>query len=69
MQQQENGLVALQRLFVCHRYIVRSLLGQGTFGQVVECTRIGPDAATEQVAVKVIKNQSAYFNQVSCFLL
>lgn len=47
-----------------HRYIVRSLLGQGTFGQVVECTRIGPEGLTEQVAVKVIKNQSAYFNQV-----
>ena len=43
---------------------MRSLLGQGTFGQVVECTRTGPEGLTEQVAVKVIKNQTAYFNQV-----
>ena len=39
-------------------------MGQGTFGQVVECTRLGPDGGMEQVAVKVIKNQSAYFQQV-----
>ena len=51
------------------RYLVRSLLGQGTFGQVVECTRTGPEGLTEQVAVKVIKNQTAYFNQVCRFIL
>ncbi len=50
----------------CRRYTVRGLLGQGTFGQVVECTRLGLDGGAEQVAVKVIKNQSAYFQQVGC---
>ena len=36
------------------------LLGQGTFGQVVECLRSGDN---EHVAVKIIKNQQAYFQQ------
>ena len=42
------------------RYEVQGLLGQGTFGQVVECSREG-DA--ERLAVKIIKNQQAYFQQ------
>ena len=43
-----------------HRYLVLDLLGHGTFGQVVKCQ----NAKTKEfVAVKVIKNQRAYFNQ------
>eukprot|EP00892_Ulva_mutabilis_P005218 jgi/Ulvmu1/3068/UM015_0108.1 len=42
------------------RYRVQSLLGSGTFGQVVLCTCI---ETGEEVAVKVIKNQQAYYNQ------
>jgi len=42
------------------RYIVRDLLGQGTFGQVVKCLLAGTD---ELVAVKVIKNHPAYYHQ------
>ena len=38
------------------------MLGQGTFGQVVECIR--EDHGRERLAVKVIKNQQAYFQQV-----
>ena len=40
------------------------MLGQGTFGQVVECVR--EDHGHERLAVKVIKNQQAYFQQVHC---
>lgn len=42
------------------KYTILDLLGQGTFGQVVKCR----NAKTKQiVAVKVIKNKKAYFNQ------
>ncbi|KAF9189694.1 Homeodomain-interacting protein kinase 3 [Haplosporangium sp. Z 11] len=42
------------------RYIILDVLGQGTFGQVVKCQNL----KTKQiVAVKVIKNRPAYFNQ------
>ncbi len=44
------------------RYVVQCMLGQGTFGQVVECVR--EDHGHERLAVKVIKNQQAYFQQV-----
>ena len=45
------------------RYTVKGILGQGTFGQVVECV---PDTATKApVAVKVIKNQAAFYHQVT----
>jgi serine/threonine protein kinase len=43
------------------RYVVRDLLGQGTFGQVVRCVR---EDSREEVAVKVIKNQTAFYHQV-----
>jgi serine/threonine protein kinase len=36
------------------------VLGQGTFGQVVKCQNI---KTHEIVAVKVVKNKPAYFNQ------
>ncbi|WVZ74036.1 hypothetical protein U9M48_022266 [Paspalum notatum var. saurae] len=42
------------------RYIVQEMLGQGTFGQVTKCW----DAETSSyVAVKVIKNQPAFYQQ------
>jgi serine/threonine protein kinase len=36
------------------------VLGQGTFGQVVKCQNL---KTQEVVAVKVVKNRTAYFNQ------
>ncbi|KAI7831761.1 hypothetical protein BC939DRAFT_149344 [Gamsiella multidivaricata] len=42
------------------RYIILDVLGQGTFGQVVKCQNL---KTNEIVAVKVIKNKPAYFNQ------
>mmetsp|Transcript_18658 Transcript_18658/g.39222 ORF Transcript_18658/g.39222 Transcript_18658/m.39222 type:complete len:441 (+) Transcript_18658:198-1520(+) len=41
-------------------YVVVDLLGTGTFGQVVECRHLGTG---QTVAIKVIKNQPAYFQQ------
>ncbi|WFD22213.1 dual-specificity kinase [Malassezia equina] len=43
-----------------HRYLILDVLGQGTFGQVVKCQNM---TTHEIVAVKVIKNKPAYFNQ------
>jgi len=42
------------------RYLILDVLGQGTFGQVVKCQNI---KTHEIVAVKVVKNKPAYFNQ------
>ncbi|KAK9460440.1 kinase-like domain-containing protein [Lipomyces oligophaga] len=42
------------------KYLILDILGQGTFGQVVKCQNL---KTQEVVAVKVIKNQPAYFNQ------
>ncbi|KAG9063283.1 dual specificity protein kinase yak1 [Linnemannia hyalina] len=42
------------------RYVILDVLGQGTFGQVVKCQNLKTNAI---VAVKVIKNKPAYFNQ------
>ncbi|KAJ7522793.1 hypothetical protein O6H91_18G026700 [Diphasiastrum complanatum] len=42
------------------RYIVKDLLGQGTFGQVAKCWA---NEAENFVAIKVIKNQPAYYHQ------
>ncbi|VAH36140.1 unnamed protein product [Triticum turgidum subsp. durum] len=42
------------------RFVVKEMLGQGTFGQVVKCW----DTETNKyVAVKVIKNQPAFYQQ------
>uniref|UniRef100_A0A0D9VJX8 Protein kinase domain-containing protein n=1 Tax=Leersia perrieri TaxID=77586 RepID=A0A0D9VJX8_9ORYZ len=42
------------------RYVIKEMLGQGTFGQVAKCW----DAETNSyVAVKVIKNQPAFYQQ------
>ena len=40
--------------------MVRDLLGHGTFGQVFKCECL---ESGEMVAVKVIKNQAAYYHQ------
>ena len=40
---------------------MEKLLGQGTFGQVVKCVR---EDTREVVAIKVIKNQQAFYQQV-----
>ncbi|XP_010528678.1 PREDICTED: serine/threonine-protein kinase ppk15 [Tarenaya hassleriana] len=42
------------------RYIVKDLLGHGTFGQVAKCW---VPATNSYVAVKIIKNQPAYYQQ------
>ena len=42
------------------RYVAKSSLGRGTFGQVFECCIEGSE---ERVAIKVIKNQAAYYHQ------
>ncbi|XP_042382473.1 dual specificity protein kinase YAK1 homolog isoform X1 [Zingiber officinale] len=42
------------------RYIVKDALGQGTFGQVAKCWDL---ESNKYVAVKVIKNQPAYYRQ------
>ncbi len=51
-----NKLTMLPR----NRYLILDVLGQGTFGQVVKCQNL---KTQEVVAVKVIKNRTAYFNQ------
>lgn len=43
-----------------NRYLILDILGQGTFGQVVKCQNL---KTQEVVAVKVVKNRTAYFNQ------
>jgi serine/threonine protein kinase len=42
------------------RYQILDILGQGTFGQAVKCQNL---KSKELVAVKVIKNKPAYYNQ------
>ena len=42
------------------RYVVADFVGQGTFGQVVKCWS---QETQSFVAVKVIKNQEAYYHQ------
>ncbi|KAJ3049122.1 Homeodomain-interacting protein kinase 3, partial [Rhizophlyctis rosea] len=42
------------------QYQIMDVLGQGTFGQVVKCINL---KTKETVAVKVIKNKPAYYNQ------
>ncbi len=42
------------------KYTIMDLLGQGTFGQVVKAQNV---KTRELVAVKIIKNQPAFFNQ------
>jgi dual specificity protein kinase YAK1 len=42
------------------QYQIMDILGQGTFGQVVKCQNL---KTKDFVAVKVIKNKPAYYNQ------
>lgn len=53
-------LQAWSHLLICVRYLILDILGQGTFGQVVKCQNM---KTHEIVAVKVVKNKPAYFNQ------
>ncbi|EER40010.1 protein kinase [Histoplasma capsulatum H143] len=46
--------------YILNRYLILDVLGQGTFGQVVKCQNL---KTQEVVAVKVVKNRTAYFNQ------
>ena len=48
------------KMSICSRYLILDILGQGTFGQVVKCQNM---KTHEIVAVKVVKNKPAYFNQ------
>lgn len=50
----------LLHLYAIFRYIVSDMLGQGTFGQVAKCLC---QQTGEVVAVKVIKNQTAFYHQ------
>eukprot|EP01087_Luapelamoeba_hula_P010710 TRINITY_DN2843_c0_g1_i1.p1 TRINITY_DN2843_c0_g1~~TRINITY_DN2843_c0_g1_i1.p1 ORF type:complete len:1205 (+),score=187.13 TRINITY_DN2843_c0_g1_i1:310-3924(+) len=52
-----NDVLGLQQKT---KYLVLDLLGQGTFGQVVKCKKLDTG---DVVAVKVVKNRPAYFNQ------
>ena len=47
-------------ILIPFRYLILDILGQGTFGQVVKCQNM---KTHEIVAVKVVKNKPAYFNQ------
>jgi dual specificity protein kinase YAK1 len=47
-------------LFRTPSYLILDVLGAGTFGQVVKCQNT---KTNEIVAVKVVKNKQAYFNQ------
>ena len=53
-------MLALLTLLSRNRYLILDVLGQGTFGQVVKCQNL---KTQEVVAVKVVKNRTAYFNQ------
>lgn len=60
-----NGGIARQdSLSSCCRYLVKEMLGQGTFGQVVKCSC---EETGDLVAVKVIKNQDAFYQQARNF--
>ncbi|KAI8800325.1 kinase-like domain-containing protein [Cladochytrium replicatum] len=52
-----NDIIGLQE---GQQYQILDVLGQGTFGQVVKCCNL---KTKELVAVKVIKNKPAYYNQ------
>jgi dual specificity protein kinase YAK1 len=53
-------LAFLNLILARNRYLILDVLGQGTFGQVVKCQNL---KTQEVVAVKVVKNRTAYFNQ------
>ena len=45
---------------ISRQYMMQEMLGQGTFGQVVSCWS---DELRKSVAIKIIKNQPAYYHQ------
>ncbi|KAK4362768.1 hypothetical protein RND71_018009 [Anisodus tanguticus] len=50
----------LANLDTKRRYVIKDMLGHGTFGQVAKCS---VDETDRFLAVKVIKNQPAYYQQ------
>jgi serine/threonine protein kinase len=54
-----NGVLNWIPLIIC-RYIVKDVLGHGTFGQVAKCWVAETNSS---VAVKIIKNHPAYYQQ------
>ena len=55
-----NDILGSEETTHKNRYLILDVLGQGTFGQVVKCQNL---KTQEVVAVKVVKNKTAYFNQ------
>lgn len=55
-----NDILGSEETSHKNRYLILDVLGQGTFGQVVKCQNL---KTQEVVAVKVVKNRTAYFNQ------
>ncbi|CEO97059.1 hypothetical protein PBRA_005663 [Plasmodiophora brassicae] len=55
-----NDVLHSENEFPVRRFRVIDLVGQGTFGQVVRCEDLTTHAT---VAIKVIKNRPAYYNQ------
>lgn len=55
-----NDILGSEETSHKNRYLILDVLGQGTFGQVVKCQNL---RTQEVVAVKVVKNRTAYFNQ------
>lgn len=55
-----NDILGSEETTHKNRYLILDVLGQGTFGQVVKCQNL---KTQEVVAVKVVKNRTAYFNQ------
>ena len=56
----EADVKTVSNAYCRNRYLILDVLGQGTFGQVVKCQNL---KTQEVVAVKVVKNRTAYFNQ------
>ena len=63
MDNEEANLVCrVHDKIICRKdtYTILDLLGTGTFGQVFKCQK---DGTKELVAIKIIKNKTAYHNQ------
>ena len=63
MDNEEANLVCrVHDKIICRQdsYTILDLLGTGTFGQVFKCQK---DGTKEMVAIKIIKNKTAYHNQ------
>lgn len=56
----DNGKIPLFSSYFLDSYRILDMLGSGTFGQVVKCQNL---RTNEFVAIKVVKNKPAYYNQ------